>query len=107
MEKIYAQQGDVILVEVKEIPAAAKAIKLSGNFIVERGEGVHTHVIEEKHLGKLDAYELNGVMYLRVKEDVPMVHEEHGTTKVFLRKIYKRMEREFDYESMEARQTQD
>lgn len=106
MEKIFAQQGDCVLEIVKEVPEKAKQIKLNGSFVVLRGEGTNTHEITD--CSGIEAYELNGTLYLKTSKETKLIHPEHGTTTLKPNKIYKRViEREFDYESMEARNTQD
>ena len=52
--------------------------------------------------------EYKGILYLKTKKSVSLIHQEHGTTPLAPKKIYKRIiEREFNYEDMEARQTRD
>ncbi len=106
MIKLYTQQGDCILEIVKEIPKTAKRIELSGSLIVLKGEGVNTHEITD--VSNIKAYEENGVLYLETNESVTLIHQEHGNTVLEPNKIYRRIiEREFDYELMEARNTRD
>lgn len=106
MIKLHTQQGDCIMAVVTEIPKEAKRIKLSKELIVLKGEGVNTHTITETE--NIEAYELDGVMYLKVNKPTVIRHEEHGQTELEPNKIYKRIiEREFNYEQMEARNTQD
>jgi hypothetical protein len=107
MIKLHTQQGDCILEIVSAIPKSAKKIQLgSGSFIVLRGEGVNTHEITD--CSGIEAYEENGVLYLKTNKEVKLVHSEHGTTTLKPNKIYKRIiEREFNYEDMEARNTRD
>lgn len=104
-EKVYAQHGDVNLYECMNIPKTSKLIKATDGFVVEKGEGIHTHVIKE--IKRTEIYEDNGVMYLHVKEQIELDHEEHGI-KVIEPGIYrKEIENEFDYETEEARKTKD
>lgn len=106
MIKLHTQQGDCILEIVKEIPKTAKKLKLNGNLIVLKGEGVNTHEIVD--CDNIQAYEDNGVLYLKVSKKVDLIHQEHGKTILEPNRIYKRIiEREFDYEGMEARNTRD
>ena len=46
MKKIIGQHGDVVLYQANNIPKTAKRIKWQKGFILEKGEGVHTHTIE-------------------------------------------------------------
>jgi len=105
LRKRVLQHGDVILVAVKEIPEGATKIKIKPGFIVERGEGVHTHVIDD--VSNLDVYRLNGTMYLQVKDKTLIDHEEHKAQVLEVMPQEKIIEREWDYESEEARKTLD
>ena len=106
MIKLHTQQGDCLLELVTTVPKTAKQIKLDGNLIVLRGEGVNTHTIED--VSGVEAYEQDGVMYLKTSKPVKLVHAEHGTTTLEPNKIYKRViEREWDYFAEESRQTRD
>ncbi len=108
MEKIIVQQGDLILNEVKSIPKTAKRISTKGNFILLKGEGVNTHELSGDLSSAVDIYQEGETIYLKTREPVNLVHQEHGTQTLEPNKIYKRViEREFNYEDMEARNTQD
>jgi hypothetical protein len=105
--KVLHQHGDLILHEANAIPQGAKKITIKGNFILEKGEGVNLHelVVDD---GALEIYEANGTIYLKTHKPVQLTHKEHGTQTLEPNKIYKKViEREFDYESNEARQTRD
>lgn len=104
-EGIYVQHGDVCLYKVDAIPARANKIKAEKGFVVERGEGSHTHVLNS--VDGCEVYESDGVMYLKVTEPTELDHEEHGV-KILEPGIYrKEIENEFDYESFESRKTVD
>lgn len=110
MEKVFAQHGDVTLREVGVVPATAKKIKINGNrFVVEKGEGNHEHVLEgEKLSDKVEIYQDGETLFLKVKEEVSLNHEEHGVQTLEPNKIYRKIiEREWDYEATEARNTAD
>lgn len=101
--KITNIHGDVTLVKVNSIPENAKQIKWNKNFVLERGEGVHTHIIKDE----CQIYEYNEVMYLKVDNQIEIDHEEHGV-QIIEPGIYRKdMERVFDYEDMEERQVID
>jgi hypothetical protein len=94
---VKIQQGDCILFGVSGVPVTAKKVKTR---VVEKGEGVHTHVVE----GECDVYMDGDVMYLKTNGKAKLVHEEHGVQDLEPNIVYKKViEREFDYESMEAR----
>lgn len=101
MEKVTVQQGDCILVQAK-IPATAKRIPFTG--IVLKGEGVNTHEIAQEDV---ETYEDNGVLYLRVLRETELVHQEHGTETLLPGTYRRQIEREYDYETEEARETRD
>ncbi len=106
MIKLHTQQGDCILEVVNSVPKEAKKIKLDNVLVVLRGEGVNTHEITD--CKGISAYEIDGILYLKTNKKVSLIHQEHGTTTLAPNKIYKRViEREFNYESMEAQQTRD
>ncbi|MDI6788002.1 MAG: hypothetical protein QME51_06495 [Planctomycetota bacterium] len=106
MEKIAIQHGDLILVETDSIPASAKIIPLMGeSFIAEKGEGTNTH---EMTTDGLDVYDDNGTLYFKTSQEVSLIHQEHKKRTLLPGKIHKkRKEREWDYESEEARNTKD
>ena len=107
MDKVFGQHGDVGLHQVKSIPIWAKKLKTINGFVVERGEGIHTHTLVCDDVSKVDLYDLEGTLYLHVKKDVQIYHEEHKL-KTLTPGIYKKvLEREWDYESEESRKTQD
>jgi len=100
------QHGDLILEKVLEIPVGAKKIKIFKGFVVERGEGVHTHALQETN--GVSAYEKDGVLYLKLEKEVELLnHEEHGV-QTYEPGIYRKgTELEYDAESDETRRTQD
>ena len=48
MDKIVLIHGDVTIYETNSIPATAKKVCWKKGFVVERGEGVHTHILENE-----------------------------------------------------------
>lgn len=106
LRKRLYQHGDVILIAVDKIPDGAVKVELPPrNFIIEKGEGSHTHIIE--CTDGLDVYEKDGVLYCVVDKDISLTHEEHGPQVITPGKIERKIEREWDYETEEARQTSD
>ena len=108
MNKVVMCHGDVTLYEAQSIPKTAKKIDWKPSFVLEKGEGVHTHTIENECEIYLD--EVSGRMYLKeIGEKIKIDHEEHKiqTIKSDTGIVYKEIEQEFDYESMEARNTRD
>ena len=100
--KIIVQQGDLILV-VDELPSEVKKISTGARFTALRGEGVNTHDV----VGSFSAYEdADGTLFL-VVDDAKIVHAEHGTETLPRGTFRRVIEREFDYEEMEAREAED
>lgn len=106
MIKLHTQQGDCLLELVTNIPATAKKMDMGEKLIVLQGEGVNTHEIVDTD--SIEAYTDGETLYLKTSSPVDIIHQEHGKTTLAPQKIYRRIiEREWDYESEEARKTQD
>ena len=105
MNKVKNQHGDLILVEVEGIPKGAKKLDVKPGFIIERGEGVHTHIFPD--VSGIEVFEKDGDTYVRVSQQTQLDHEEHGYQTVLPGVYKKRIERVFDYENMEARKVID
>lgn len=103
--KIANQHGDLLLEEVNEIPEGAVRVNIQNGYVIERGEGVHTHIFPD--VSGIEVYEKNGDIYVRVNKQTELDHEEHGRQIVTPGIKKKRIERCFDYEKMEARRTVD
>ena len=103
MKPVTVQQGDLLLV-ADELPAEAKKINTDGGrFTALRGEGVNTHDV----VGAFSAYEdADGTLFL-VVENAKLIHAEHGTETLPSGTFRRVIEREFDYEEMEARKVED
>jgi len=101
MKKVINQHGDLILYAVEKIPAGAKKIEVKNGFIIERGEGVHTHIFPD--VKGIEVYEKDGKTYVKVGDITYIDHEEHGNQTITPGIKEKGIERVFDYESMEAR----
>ena len=78
MIKIY-RQGDVLLREVKTVPADALIAKQENRIVLAYGEVTgHAHAIHD--LDAVDVFvKTDGTMYLSVKTETTLNHEEHGT----------------------------
>ena len=102
MKAVKVQQGDLLLV-VDELPRDAKKINTGARFTALRGEGVNTHDV----VGSFSAYEdADGTLFL-VVENAKLIHAEHGTETLPSGTFRRVIEREFDYEAMEARKVED
>lgn len=109
-QEIYMQQGDVILYKINKIPDNAREVTLTSNsFVIEKGEGVHTHRLLHPQLRQVCIIkEDKENIYFQTNADLELVHEEHGTSIIPEGEIlFKVKEREFDYETMESRATID
>lgn len=105
MRIIKQQHGDVILEAVDAIPETAKKVEIKDGFVLERGEGVHTHVFPD--VEGIEVYEDNGNTYVRVSRPTKIDHEEHGLRTVRPGTYKKRIEAVWDYETEEARKVVD
>lgn len=95
------QHGDVILTVAKDIEGLQWRQAPRG-YVVERGEGVHTHVTTTE----CEIAERNGVLYLRGASGID--HEEHGIKILDPHSVYRKgIELEYDAETNEARATRD
>ncbi len=72
----YYQQGDVLIV-LSEVPNEAKKTKAKNRgYVLAEGEATgHTHVVESGE--DVEMYELNGTLYMSVKKETEVEHEEH------------------------------
>lgn len=101
MNKVKNQHGDLLLVEVEKIPKTAQKInKLKKGYILEKGEGIHTHILED--VEGVEVYEDKDDIYVCVSNSARINHEEHGIQTLKPGIYKKRVERVFDYEKMEA-----
>jgi hypothetical protein len=106
MNKIVNQHGDLLLMSVESIPPEAKRIEVGAGYIMERGEGIHTHIFPD--VSGIEVYEgSKGEIFVRIVKSTELDHEEHGRQKVKPQIVKKGVERVFDYETMEARKVVD
>lgn len=104
MNKVINQHGDVLL-HVSEVPTDAVRLDIQNGFVLERGEGIHTHIFPD--VEGIEVFERNGEIFVRVNKQTELDHEEHGR-QIVKPGTYKRcIERVWDYETLEARRTQD
>lgn len=100
------QHGDVILVKIENLSDDAKEIKIKDGYVVERGEGVHTHVltsVEGVRVFETTKKQIEMLVTTPTKID----HEEHGV-KIIPPGIYRKViENEYDAEANEAVKTRD
>lgn len=73
---IQLRQGDVFVQAISSVPLGAARKEVTGRLVLAFGEQTgHAHAILE--IQDVEAYEKDGVTYLRVKEPVTLRHEEH------------------------------
>ena len=72
--------GDVLFIEVNEIPKEAKKVKEdTRGYVLAEGESTgHYHAINDD----IEMYEVNGVIYIKNDTPVKVTHQEHHTTTV-------------------------
>lgn len=99
------QHGDLIMVKVTEVPEGLVWEKASKGFIVEKGEGAHTHTM----IDDCEIAEKDGVLYFRELsgKEFGIDHEEHHVKTLEPGIWRKGIELEYDVERDEARRTQD
>lgn len=76
MRKMY-RQGDVLVVEVSEVPEDKKSVKRQeGRLVLAEGEATgHAHAIRSQNA---KMYAAVAGMFLVLKKAAELVHEEHG-----------------------------
>ena len=98
MIKNQYRQGDVLLNPIKSLPKKAKktTTRDNGRVILAYGEVTgHAHAVMD--CPEIETYEADGKTYLRIKESVDLVHEEHtnhtispGDYEVTIQREYRR-----------------
>src|SRR3990167_10758651 len=71
----FVQQGDVLIERISGVPEEAKKIKTQDIHVIAHGEGGHSHVLKDTQNTVL--YENDYHLYLTVKVDSVVTHEEH------------------------------
>jgi len=88
MKTVQLRQGDVFVESIKSIPAGAKRQENKGKIILAWGEATgHHHSIEVTEATESFVDEA-GMLYLALKEDTVLTHQEHseiGISKGFYR----------------------
>ena len=105
MRTVKNQHGDVLLLSIDALPDGAKKLDIKNGWVLEKGEGVHTHVFED--ISGIEVYEKDGETYVCVSKSTKINHEEHGEQTVMPGTYKKKIERVWDYESEEARKVID
>ena len=96
MKNIY-RHGDISLHPIKEVEG--ESIKHSGKFVLAEGETTgHKHVLSVPSVDDMEVFRTpEGGLYMRLKKDGEITHEEHRRVKV-KKGTYKLVnEREYDW----------
>jgi len=102
MKKVTVQQGDLLLV-ADELPGEVKKINTGARFTALRGEGVNTHDV----VGSFSAYEdADGTLFI-VVDAAKLIHSEHRTETLPSGTFRRVIEREFNYDEMEAQNVEE
>ena len=83
MKKFQIRQGDVFLEKIESLPNGLKPVKQKKKkIILAYGEATgHHHAIEE--IEKVDSFiDADGNLYLDIKEDTVLTHQEHSEIKL-------------------------
>ena len=103
--KITNQHGDLCFKKISEIPEGLEKVVVQKGFILERGENLHLHTLIE---GDMDIWvDTQGNMFMKANTPCTIDHEEHGKQVIEPGLYFKQIEREWDYETEEARKTRD
>lgn len=102
---MYYQQGDVILETVKNVIGNECKPTEKGYVLAEGEVTGHSHRITEKD--KVQLFEQEGTLYLKVLENAPLIHEEHKTIIIPQGDYIVKRVNEYDHFLEESRKVQD
>ena len=106
MKKINYRHGDVLLHEIKELPANLKELKHDGNFVLAYGAVTgHKHLIISSDMKIYE--DDNGRYYIKLDNNAELKHEEHKTIVIEPRIYEINFEQEKDWFSNSVRQVID
>lgn len=102
--KINAQQGDVILKRLAEIPDGERKSIGKKRLVLAHGESGHSHVVEDD---EAELIQIGDRMILNLEKNATVIHEEHApiTLEAGIWEIGR--VKEFDYFSMMVRDVVD
>ena len=101
---MYLQQGDVI---IKKIGKIEGELKKRNDHILALGETTHTHRVAVEDINKVEMFDLDERLIMRVKSPAKIEHEEHNTVLVPVGDYEIKKVREYDYFLEEVRSVQD
>lgn len=104
---MFFQQGDVLIKKVASIPKNTQKINpKNGRYILAEGEATgHTHAICDTE--KVEMFEKDGRLWVGIKEEVEIKHEEHGKIKLPPGDFEISKVKEYDHFSEEAKEVLD
>ena len=99
------QQGDVLLKSIDSIPEGAKKVERKARgYVLAEGENTgHAHVIEDE----IVMVEKDGVLYMGLKGDTIVKHEEHGHITIPAGNYQIGIVREYDHFLEESKSVRD
>ena len=99
------QQGDVVLIRVDCLP---DGVKNKEGYTLAEGEVTgHSHRITELDTNLCDLFEKDGVLYVKAKESVSLIHQEHKAVEIPTGVWKVNIVKEFDHFLEESRNVQD
>lgn len=106
-EKMYYQQGDIIIESVEEVPQDAKQVlPEGGQFVLAEGEATgHAHAIEVQE--EVKVLTLADALFIKAGVPVTVVHEEHDPITVAPGVYRVGAVREYDHFAEESRRVMD
>lgn len=100
------RQGDVLLVQVAELPNGATEVKTQGDVILAWGEVTgHAHRIKQTTKPSVRLFDVGAERYLQIAEHVALTHEEHSA--IFLDAGVYRQSFQFEEKRAEIRRVND
>jgi hypothetical protein len=98
----YYQQGDVLMVKT-ETPSGERAKNPKGLILAEGETTGHYHEL----CGEADTYIVDGIVYVDVKQESVLTHQEHKHITIPVGTYSVGIVREYDYDLEEARKVRD
>ena len=97
---MYYQQGDILIKKTTEIKG-----ELLNHLTLAKGEATGHHHTITKGTAKL--YDDNGTLYLSVKEEAQLTHQEHNVVTLPVGDYVVELVKEYDHFSEEIRNVND
>ena len=103
------RHGDILLKKVSSLPKGLSEVKHQGSFVVAEGEHTgHKHLLTIPKMEMMKVYrDETGGMWVELREQAVMTHEEHKQIEIAPDFYQVTNEREFDYALQSVRQVLD